>query len=496
MKQILSFFLLALGFLPAVSQTVGIGTTTPNSSAILDVQSSTKGILVPRIALTAANSATPVTAPADALLVYNTATAGTGSNAIVPGFYYWNTSAGRWSAMKETVTTNSVGFGSWGDCSMNNISEYNPVVDANGAAGDQFGKSVSISGNYAIVGAEQDDVGANADQGSASIYQYIGTNWVFMQKITDATGAAGDLYGASVSISGNYAIVGAWADNVGGNAIQGSASIYQYVGGNWVLMQKIIDATGAAGDAFGYSVSISGNYAIVGAFYDDVGVNADQGSASIYQYIGGNWVLMNKVTDATGAVSDWFGRSVSISGNYAIAGANHDDVGANVNQGSASIYQYNGTNWVLMNKITDATGAADDNFGNSVSISGNYSIVGAHRAGSASIYQYNGSNWVLMQKISGSSSDYFGFSVSISGSYAIIGAYLGDVGGNADQGSASIYQRVGLGWQKLQYITDPGGTENNYFGYSTAIDGSTKRFLIGAWVYGSNSGKAVFGKVN
>ena len=404
-------------------------------------------------------------------------------------------------------TPGSVGFGTWGDCSMNNVSDYNPVVDATGAGNDFFGFSVSISGNYAIMGAFGDDVGANGSQGSASIYQYNGSNWVLMQKITDASGAANDFFGFRVSISGSYAIVGAYGDDVNFNTDQGSASIYQYNGSSWVLMQKITDATGAAGDFFGYSVSISGNYAIVGAYSDDNNLNTDGGSASIYQYNGSNWVLMQKLTDPTGAAGDFFGYSVSISGSYAIMGAVTDDVAASFNQGSASIYQYNGSSWVYMQKITDATGAASDQFGNSVSISGNYAIVAAQlddvdantNQGSASIYQYNGSSWVLMQKLTdatGAAEDYFGTSVSISGNYAIVGAYGDDVGNIVRPGSASAYLRVGLGWKKIQYITDPGGNANDYLGTSTAIDGVTKGFLLGAYGYANASGTAIFGKVN
>jgi FG-GAP repeat len=398
----------------------------------------------------------------------------------------------------------NVGFGPWGDCSTNGISDYNPVVDTSDAAG-LFGFSASISGNYAIVGNCNDDVGANADQGSASIYQYNGSNWVLMQKITDATGDANDLFGRSVSISGNYVIVGSLFDDVGANADQGSASIYQYDGSNWVLMQKITDATGDADAYFGRSVSISGNYVIVGSLGDDVGANANQGSASIYQYLAGNWVLMQKITDATGDIDDLFGYTVSVSGNYAIVGSTSDDVGANANQGSASIYQYLAGNWVLMQKITDAAGNVGDLFGHSVSISGNYAIVGANSLyalpgqGSASIYRYDGTNWVLMKKITedpfSATDDAFGNSVSISGNYAIVGAPYDDAGDAVFRGAATIYQRVGMGWQKLQYVIDPGGTAPDYFGSSTAIDGTTKRFLIGASGY-IGGGKAVFGKVN
>lgn len=74
----------------AFGQNVGIGIATPNASAKLDVTSTNSGVLIPRLALTAANVAAPVTSPATSLLVYNTATASTGANAVTPGYYYWN----------------------------------------------------------------------------------------------------------------------------------------------------------------------------------------------------------------------------------------------------------------------------------------------------------------------------------------------------------------------------------------------------------------------
>jgi FG-GAP repeat len=415
---------------------------------------------------------------------------------------------GTWQASSNLAGAGNIGYGVWGDCATNgNISEYQPVADATGEANDNFGRAVSISGNYAIVGTAHDDVGANTNQGSASIYQWDGSSWVLMQKITDATGAAGDYFGISVSISGSYAIVGAYADDVGANTAQGSASIYQWNGTAWVLMNKITDATGADSDFFGYSVSISGIYAIVGAYGDDVGGNVSQGSASIYQWNGIDWVLMQKITDATGAAGDRFGYSVFISGSYAIVGAYTDEVGANTDQGSASIYQRFISNWTLDQKITDATGVAGDRFGYSVSISGNYAIVGAYsddvganaNQGSASIYQRIGSIWELMQKVtdaSGAANDFFGSSVSISGNYAIVGAILDAVGSNTGQGSAIIYQRVGMGWQKLQYITDPGGNSNDTMGESVSIDAISKRFLIGVPGFGTSVGKVLFGKIN
>ncbi|HMI79443.1 MAG TPA: hypothetical protein VK484_11665 [Ferruginibacter sp.] len=499
MKKIFLLYLTCLlaSISHSYSQNIGIGTTTPNSSAMLDVQSTNKGMLVPRIALTSANAASPVTSPADALLIYNTATAGSGINAVIPGFYYWSVSANRWSPISPTVSTVNPGYGSWADCSGNSVSEYHPFADENSYS---FGVSVSISGNYAIIGDNKD-----GDKGSASFYQFNGTNWVFMQKVTDATGDFGDWFGVSVSISGNYAIVGAVYDDNGATSNQGSASIFQYNGTNWVLMQKIVPA-GGTNDYFGVSVSISGNYAAVGRYGADLGNGPFQGAVHIYQYNGSSWASMQQITDATGAAGDSFGDDVSISGNYVIVGASLDDFGVNANQGSASIFQYNGSNWVLMQKITDATGTANDWFGASVSISGNYAIIGAMNddvgvnadQGSANIYRYTGTTWELMQKITdpnGSADDLLGYDVFISGNYIIMGCFRDDIGSNSNQGSATIYVRVGAAWQKLQNLVDPGGSENEQFGLRSAIDGTSKRFLI----TGNgplNRGKVVFGKIN
>lgn len=405
------------------------------------------------------------------------------------------------------IINTGVGFGPWGDCSVNNISEYNPVVDPTGAAGDYFGVTTAISGNFAIIGAYNDDVGANVNQGSVSIFQFNGTNWVFMQKITDAAGATGDFFGSSVSISGNYAMVGAYGDDVGANLNQGSASIYFYNGTTWVLMQKITDASGAASDFFGISVSISGNYAIAGSYSDDVGANADQGSVSIFFYNGTSWGNIQKLTDAAGAASDFFGVSCSISGNYLVVGESGDDVGVNSNQGSVLVYRYNNVSWVLTQKTTDAGNNANTNYGSSVSISGAYLIVGAYtdgfggnfNYGSATIYQYNGSIWVLMQKLIKTNQtdfDYFGNSVSISGNYALVGAPGSSLGNLTQEGSATLYLRIGTGWKKLQYITDPGGNQVDLLGTSCGVDGVTMRFILGATGYGSSSGTVLFGKIN
>ena len=238
-RTILFGFCSCLFFSAAIAQRVGIGTASPHSSAQLDITSTDKGMLVPRIALTAANVASPVTSPADALLVYNTTTSGEGPNAVTPGFYYWNASTLRWQGLAgSSSASGDIGFGTWGGCSVDGISEFQPVVASDGAKGDYLGAIVDISGNFAIATAPFDTVGGNPQQGSAYIFSFNGTNWVQQQKLTAADGAADDLFGYAVAISGNYAIVGAPGDNVGVNNDQGSAYIFFYNGSTWVQQQK------------------------------------------------------------------------------------------------------------------------------------------------------------------------------------------------------------------------------------------------------------------
>ena len=209
----------------------------------------------------------------------------------------------------QTLSTTS-GFGAWGDCSTSNISGYNPITASNGTAQDKFGTSSSINGNYAIVGAFNKTIGANASQGAAYIYFFNGTNWVEQQMLTASDGAANDFFGGTVSMNGNYAIVGANYKTVGGNAIQGKAYIFFNNGTSWVQVGTGITASdGAANDYFG-RVSINGNYAIVGAFNKTVGGNTGQGKAYIFFYNGSTWAQVGTgITASDGTAGDQFGVS-------------------------------------------------------------------------------------------------------------------------------------------------------------------------------------------
>lgn len=232
-----------------------------------------------------------------------------------------------------------------------------------GLPSDGLGYNVSISGDYAIAGLSP---GANSI-GAAYIFFRNGGVWQQQAKLTPADGTSNDDFGTNVSISGNYAIVGARNSN-GGN---GKAYIFMRNGAAWTEQAKLTASDGNAGDFFGFSVSINGDYAIVGAPNDVVGVNNAQGSAYIF-YRGAGWTTgqayQAKLLAPDGAAEDLFGRSVSISGDYAIVGAPANDA-ENLDQGAAYVYGRVGANWPTLAKLK---GLLSPNrwFGSSVCING------------------------------------------------------------------------------------------------------------------------------
>jgi hypothetical protein len=374
--------------------------------------------------------------------------------------------------------------------------EQAKLVAEDGATGDEFGDSVSISGDYAIVGAFYDD-DKGSDSGSAYILRWDGTSWVQQQKLLASDGAIGDKFGHSVSISGDFAIVSSYYDDA--NAYNsGSAYIFQRDGMSWVQQQKLTASDGDAEDYFGLSVSINGNYAIVGAYgNDDAG--SDSGSAYIFKWNGSSWVQEQKLTASDGDDYDEFGIKVSINGDYAIVGARQDeDKGAL--SGSAYIFKRDGTSWIQQQKLTASDGDAEDRFGHSVSLSSNLAIVGADydeengiHSGSAYIFRWDGSAWVEQAKLlasDGAAGDDFGLSVSISGDLAIVGAWSNDDDGS-DSGSAYVFKWDGTSWVQQQKLTASDGDAEDRFGWSVSISGDLA--IVGACQdddNGSGSGSA------
>ena len=214
-----------------------------------------------------------------------------------------------------------------------------------------FGGSVSINGDTIVVGADNTGLpDGTIRKGAAYVFIKPGANWsgtlLESAKLIASDGAPGNHFGNSVALNGDTVIVGAMDVKVGDNAI-GAAYVFVKPGSGWfgTLPQsaKLIRSN-YTGLVFklGYSVAISGDVVVVGS-WDSVSPNWDQGAAYVYIKPGGGWAgdltQSAKLVASDGAAHDYFGYSVAISGDTVVVGAYKDDIGSNVDQGSAYVFR-------------------------------------------------------------------------------------------------------------------------------------------------------------
>jgi len=366
------------------------------------------------------------------------------------------------------------------------IEVNHPILDRNdiqelfasdGATGDRFGDSVSIDGDYAIIGAVEDD--DNGDySGSAYIFKRDGTVWTEQSKLLPSDGESMECFGGSVAIDGDYALIGVSNDDDNGYG-SGSAYIFKRDGTVWTEQSKLLPSDGKEDQTFGCSVSIGGDYALIGAVGDDDN-GGYSGSAYIFKRDGTVWTEQSKLLPSDGDDNDLFGRYVSIGGDYALIGAPGDENNG-YGSGSAYIFKRNGTVWTEQSKLLFSDGES------SVSINGDYALIGywgdddnGIRSGSAYIFKRDGNIWTQQVKLlpsDGEAYGYFGFSVSINGDYAIIGGY-GDKDNGKNAGSAYVFKRNGTTWSRHVKLLAPDGIKEDCFGWSVSIDGDNA--IIGA----------------
>jgi len=272
------------------------------------------------------------------------------------------------------------------DTASGTVTQHAKLVASDAAANDRFGISVSISGNIGVVGAYLDDILSNADQGSAYVFTNLDTASGTVNeyaKLVASDGAAGDRFGNSVSVSGTMALIGAYRNDHAAITNRGAAYVFQDLAGTPYQSAKLVASDAAANDEFGISVSLSGNMGLIGAHLDDSPGISNHGSAYLYRNLNtatGTVTQNAKLLASDAAANDRFGYSVSLSGNTGIVGAYLDDVNSNTDQGSAYIFRnldtVTGTVYESV-KIFATNGAAGDRFGISVSLDDDRFIVGA-----------------------------------------------------------------------------------------------------------------------
>lgn len=221
--------------------------------------------------------------------------------------------------------------------------EVKKLTASDAQDGDQFGCSVAINGDNVVVGARYED-GAGTSRGAAYVFNRNSPtpdNWGQVVKLTATSPENAAYFGQSVAVSGDFALVGARGEDGAGTNL-GAAYIYDrnYGGSdNWGEVANLTASDAQNGDEFGSSVAISGDYAIVGAYYED-GTGTSQGAAYVYgrNYGGADaWGEVMKLTALDAQSDDWFGYSVAISGDYAVVGSPYED-GTGTNRGAIYIF--------------------------------------------------------------------------------------------------------------------------------------------------------------
>ena len=371
---------------------------------------------------------------------------------------------------------------SYEDSSYTNVEMK--VIPDDCHAEDQFGRAVDVFENYAIVGAYGNDDQAT-DSGAAYMLYYENLEWCPIQKLIAPDGEAFDYFGVSVSIDQDMAIVGAYGDNDQGNK-SGSAYVYQKNSNVWNEYTKIKSHDGKSMDYFGCSVDISGPFIIVGAYgVDDYGNNS--GAAYIFEKDDHGVHEQQKLVSGDANAFDYFGYSVSISGNYAIIGA-YGVQYSGEQSGAAYIFERHGERWLQLIKLVSSDAAQNDYFGRSVSISGQYALVGAigkdasgKDSGAAYFFERSGFYWSRNAKIV---PQHISANNCFGASVNISNNYA-IIGAHSDDlygmrtGAAYVYQLNNNHWALIEMIRPTDGSDGDFFGYSVAISGN--KVIAGAY---------------
>ena len=193
---------------------------------------------------------------------------------------------------------------------LNGFVQQARLTANDGEGSDQLGRSVAVSGDTVLVGVPGDNEGALVNQGAAYVFRRTGTTWAQEAKLLANDGQNGDAFGQSVALDGDVAVIGAAFDDkpTGNNA--GSVYVYRRTGTTWAFEQRLVPNDAQANDHFGNAVSVVGDTILIGASLKDIGANTDQGAAYVFKRAGGVWSQQTRLTAGNGAAADEFGDAV------------------------------------------------------------------------------------------------------------------------------------------------------------------------------------------
>jgi len=360
------------------------------------------------------------------------------------------------------------------------------------SSGQYFGQSVGLTDEFAIIGAPGEDCVLGDDCGAAYILESDGTAWNFVQRIVPNVQEADALFGISVAIADETAVVGARHSSVLGT-FSGQAYVYSRYDGGWTQDDALVGDDTDANDDFGTSVAIDGDLIVVGAERrNEDALPGYEGASYIFKRrddLPTQWQQVRKLTaDNAAGVLDAFGVSAAIDGNTVIVGAERtDELGTD--SGSVYIFERNlgGMDaWGLSAFLTASDGSSGEHFGWAVDIHSDWVVVGAtsrQRGGPGAVYVFRRDGlgaWAELDKLTasdGASFDNFGVSVSLSGDTLLVGAAHDDDHG-ISSGAAYLFRLIEDNWTEQHKLSPTSLGPEDFFGGS--VDLGTKSSISGA----------------
>jgi len=368
---------------------------------------------------------------------------------------------------------------------------------ADAEALDEFGWSVAISGNTAIVGARNEDPdyggGPLASAGAAYIFVRSGAAWIQEAKLVPKDAQPGDTFGVSVAIDGNTVVIGATGSDVDDEDNAGAAYVFVRQGITWTQKAKLVASDPSKDDGFGVSVAIDGMTVAVGADGKDQLPLFDTGAAYVFLFRGNSWDQKAKLISPDLSIGGYFGSSVALSGGRLVVGATEANPTGQRGPGAAYVFKGRGNSWQLETKLAAQDGRNGDFFGHAVAISNSTIVVGAlfkdadlgfgriTNTGAAYVFESESEGWkqqsLLVPRDAGAF-DQFGQSVAVEANKIVVGSDGKTTGGYLEAGAAYVFVRQAKEWSQQTKVIADYVYKGDSFGQSVAISGD--KVIVGA----------------
>ncbi len=340
--------------------------------------------------------------------------------------------------------------------------------------GELFGSSVAVSGPYVVVGAQHERADGDSQAGHAWIFD---TKTGKVTKLTSPNPVAFGDFGYSVAVSGSTVLVGAPYETVSGNNGAGHAYTFNATTGD--LISSFSSPSIESGEAFGYSVAISGSTVVIGAPFETADGFLSAGHAWIFNTVSGKSI---KLTSSVPQTEGFFGFSVAVDASTVVVGAPAESSAGFTTAGN--VYTFVASSGSLRASFGSGDPTSGGAFGRSVAIHGETVAVGApgeqvvSNVGAGHAYTVNALTGLILAEYTSpsiESNESFGFSVTINATALFVGAPDETALGHSEAGHAwSFVTKTGVATD----LTSPNAQTDGAFGWCVAADVTTA--VVGA----------------